>query len=176
MGTWARKGDPKTPGSGRKSKCTEALTVEFCGYLRDDMMSIRGAAGLVGVSEYTIHDWRKLGDEDLAAGRRTRYAAFSLALARALAEVERECVRKLKTAQSWRRWEVILARRFPRDWGQQLKLQGDEDAPIRTEAVTVDVGAVLADEELRRLAAGIVSRASGRPPEPSEPGGAADPG
>jgi hypothetical protein len=176
MGTWAKKGDPKTPGSGRKSKLTPELTEEFCGYITRDMVSVKAAAALVGVCEWTAHEWRKLGEQHLRDGKRTRYAAFAMALAKALAEVERECVRKLRTAQSWWRWEVILARRFPRDWGQQLKLQGDEDAPIRTEAVTVDVGAVLADEELRRLAAGIVSRASGRPPEPSESGGAADPG
>ena len=53
-------------------------------------MSYKRAARVAGVSEDTLHRWRKRGRDDLAAGRRTTFAPFCMRLERAEDETPAE--------------------------------------------------------------------------------------
>ena len=80
------------------------------------------AAGLSGISEDTIHAWKRRGNADLAAGLDTKYGRLSEAIKKARSRVDQRLIDNIQQAAFERdQWQAacwLLERKDGARWGK----------------------------------------------------------
>ena len=129
--------------AGRPSKLTEEFIGKFCSTIKEGV-SIKGACGIHYISTPTYYRWIIAGAELHESGKKLKELdALKVRLfresAKALGELERDMVRKLKECIDDKGMNataaaIMLERRFQKTWSRDN--QTDEDADKPKEALT----------------------------------------
>ncbi len=128
-----------------RSKLTDPLQLQLVNAIRAGAY-LEEAARAYGIAPSTFHSWRQRGNEALAKGsqaaREAPYAAFSLAIDRALAEAEVQAVGVIRAAfkDDWRSAAWYLERRHPDRWRKRQTTEIEGGNPDKPVAVDVEVG------------------------------------
>jgi hypothetical protein len=106
---------------GRPTKLTDAVTKTITDAIAKGL-TYEAAADLAGITRETFNQWMKDG--------RPRFKAFSDAVRQANAQARIQLIEKIGKADDWRAAAWILERRFREEYGANVQLRGDKDAPL----------------------------------------------
>jgi len=115
---------------GRKELITEDLITKLANMIRAGV-TIKDACQAIGINESTYYKWRKRAE----AEPKSLYFKLIQSIERAQAEAKISIIlewRKLLSGD-WRACEAFLKRRYPEEWGDRIKHEGEME-------VKVDVG------------------------------------
>lgn len=82
--------------------------------------SKEAAAGLVGVTQQTLHNWIAWGRRDHESDQQTKYRRLFEAVAKAESDLESESINRIRKAGSkhWQALAWLLERKYPDRYGQ----------------------------------------------------------
>lgn len=136
--------------SGRKSKLTEEVQMEFCRLIAQGIY-LRQACEFIGVSEQTIYNWMARGSSEILRLETTEsskplakekpYVEFFNKVKKAENTAEVRSVTQWQEAikgGDWRAAKDFLARRFPDRWSPRIEITGADGAPVQVN-MNVDV-------------------------------------
>lgn len=130
----------ETKNTGRPTLLTPETQAAICGAVEVLSLPLRHAAAAAGVSYFTVRDWVRLGEADMAADppRESIHATFARELARARAAKVRKLTGLILTASETPNaygvmdpkpamW--LLERTEPRDFAPLQKIEAEVNAP-----------------------------------------------
>jgi hypothetical protein len=126
----------------RPSLLTEEVTEACARHIRLGLTK-QDSAVLAGIAPPTLHKYAARGEDDIANGRKTRYAEFVMALREAEASFKLSATATIvNAAQQPHHWQAaawLLERRFPGQYRpvSRTEVTGEDGGPVQVEHHTV---------------------------------------
>lgn len=114
---------------GRKLKLDENMMARIAGQIKCGN-HIKTACVACGIGQTTFYDWKAQGEEDAAAGKRTKYATFLEVINHADAVAQQRLVNRVLKLGGWKGAMEILKRRWPKEYGDKTALSNADGTPL----------------------------------------------
>lgn len=117
---------------GRKHTLKRWMIDEVVDALRNDRVSLAGAARRIKVAYGTLRTWLHRGRSGEGTSLERELAS---AVDEVLVEIESAWAQKFETAKDWPRWKELLKARFPDAWGSLFAKNAVQEAEESVEIV-----------------------------------------